>query len=307
MALSILMIDLLQIAMVTVAGSHSIKYAERVMVVVLVALTVWETVVILQHWNLQQLISWRPPSYSNLPVGRAMDIMAAFSIGWIPAIAEFTRYTRTKASAVWAPMIGANLALFWFALIGVMGVIASAMITHRFDLNHSDPSSVASALGLGWVAFLVLILGTVTTNAINIYVSGISIMNIRSSIKPFHAIWIASIASIVVSYAPFITGSFLKTFTLFLDYIGCIFAPLFSIMIIDFYLLKRRRYRWSDSNLPYGRYWYWNGINRVAIACWVLGAVFYLGSLRIRSFAVMTGSLYPTLIFTALFIMGWVK
>ncbi|MGI9860542.1 cytosine permease [Moorella naiadis] len=300
LVIGVLINSLLQIWLTVAGGSRSIKLFEKYAVILLAVLTVWETVAIFRTWSLDQILAWRPPAELRMPFGKAMDAMAAFSLGWVPAIAEFTRYTKNKASSTVAPMIGANFALFWFALVGTLGVIAATLMSGKFDPNMSDPSSVVGQLGLGWVAFLVLILCTVTTNVVNIYAAGMSTVNIWSDISPFKALWIVSILATIVSLIPIIIGSFLNAFILFLDYVGFIFAPLFAIMLIDYYFIRRGHYDWSQANRVGGSYWYTNGINWRAIVTWVIGAIIFL---VVRNWPLVfnsIGAIYTTLIITAI-------
>ena len=78
------------------ADHHSVRIVERIGVGMLILLAIWETVVVLHNVSLSQIMAWRPPVEKAMPFGTAKDIMAAFSLGWVPAIAEFTRYSKTK-------------------------------------------------------------------------------------------------------------------------------------------------------------------------------------------------------------------
>lgn len=300
LAIGVLIASILQIVMVVTGGSHSIKKAENLAVICLVVLTIWETKAILTQWDFNTIMSWSPPKELAMPFGKAMDVMAAFSLAWVPAIAEFTRYSKDKASSTWAPMIGANVALFWFAIVGTLGVIATTLSSGKFDPNMSDPSSIVGSLGLGWVAFLVLILATVTTNAVNIYAAGMSLLNIAPKVKPANSLWMVSIVATFVSMIPIMVSSFLNSFILFLDYVGFVFAPLFAIMIVDFYILRKQKYDWSQANLENGIYWYTNGVNWNTILTWGIGAIFFLVIRKVDFIMGSVGAIYSTLLVTAI-------
>ena len=299
LGVGVLICSILQIVVTVYGGSRSIKVAERFAVILLTILTIWETMVVLQTWSLGDIAAWKPPVDLQIPFGKAMDVMAAFSLGWVPAIAEFTRYTKTKSASTAAPMIGANVSLFWFAIVGVLGVIATTMASGKFDPNMSDPSSVAGSLGLGWAAFLILILATVTTNVVNIYAGGMSITNIWPKISPMRSLWIVSILATLVSMIPIAVGSFLGSFITFLDYVGFILAPLFAIMIVDFYVVRKGNYDWSQADKVGGRYWYSNGINWYTMATWVVGAICFLVVRKLDFVMSSLGAVYSTLIITA--------
>jgi cytosine/uracil/thiamine/allantoin permease len=64
----------------------------------------------------------------------------------------------------------------------------------------------------------------------------------------------------------------LAQFTTFLVTIGALFAPIFAIMIVDYYIVARGSYGADILKPQGGRYWYTGGINWLAIASWVVGA-----------------------------------
>ncbi len=280
-------------------GHKSVRMVERVGIVFLLILGIWETVIVIQNVPLSQLMAWRPKPEQYLPIGKAMDYMAAFSLGWVPAICEFTRYTKSKPAAIVAPMIGANISLFWFSLVGTLGVIGAAIITGNYDPNASDPSSLVSKLGLGVLALLVIIVISVTANAINLMASGMSVNNIFPKTKPMTALFTVSIIAGIVTLIPVFIASFLDSFILFLDYIGMIFAPLFAIMIIDFFYVRKRKYDWSQADKKDGLYWYKNGINWYGVGTWVAGAVIFLIFKNTGIFNSSSGAIYPTMVATA--------
>ena len=91
---------------------------------------------------------------------------------------------------------------------------------------------------------------------------------------------------------------------MFLTYVGLIFAPLLAIMIIDFYVVKKREYDWSQCAKVGGIYWYKNGINWVAIGSWCAGVVAYFIALNLNFIMSSIGAIYATVIVTA--IIYWV-
>lgn len=282
------------------AGHNSVKIVERIGVGLVVILAIWETVVIFQQVSLSQILAWKPPADKVLPFGFAMDIMAAFSLGWVPAIAEFTRYCKTKTAATWIPMIGANVGLFWFTLIGSVVTIGVAISTGTYDPNNSDPSAIVSKLGLGMMAFLVIIITSMTANAINLMAAGISLTNLNHKIKAIPALWIVTITAALVTMIPLYVGSFLSSFILFLDYIGMVFGPVFAIVIVDYYCLQKKNYVVEDVNKIKGKYWFSNGFNWKAIGVWVLGVSTFL-LLRELPICVNTlGVTYPVMAMTGL-------
>lgn len=279
-------------------GHHSVKIVERIGVGLVIVLAIWESIVVFQHVSLDQIIAWRPPADKVMPVGSAMDIMAAFSLGWVPAIAEFTRYCKTKSAATWVPMIGANVGLFWFAMVGIVVTIGAAITTGTYDPNNSDPSTIVSKLGLGIVAFLVIIITSTTANAINLMAAGISLTNITPKIKAIPALWAVTAVAAIVTTIPLYIGTFLHSFILFLDYIGMVFGPVFAIVIVDYYLISKQKYDPAALTAVSGKYWFKDGYNWTALIVWVLGAVAFLVVREQPFFTNSIGATYPVMALT---------
>jgi NCS1 family nucleobase:cation symporter-1 len=285
--------------MISIAtGHHSVKIVERIGVGLVIILAIWESIVVFQHVSLDQIVAWRPSADKAMPTGAAMDIMAAFSLGWVPAIAEFTRYCKTKTAATWVPMIGANIGLFWFALVGIVVTIGAAITTGTYDPNNSDPSTIVSKLGLGIVAFLVIIITSTTANAINLMAAGISLTNITPKIKALPALWAVTVVAAIVTAVPLYIGGFLHSFILFLDYIGMVFGPVFAIIIVDYYLLAGQKYDTAALAAAGGKYWFSGGFNWTAIIVWAIGAVSFLVLREQPLFTDSIGATYPVMVIT---------
>jgi nucleobase:cation symporter-1, NCS1 family len=306
MLVGILIMSILHLISISV-GSKSVKMVEKIGVVFILVLGIWETYVVLKQVPLDQIVSWRPPSGSLLPMGAAMDAMAAFSLGWVPAICEFTRYGKTKATATIAPIIGANAGLFWFAFVGIIATIGTAITTGVYDPNNSDPSTIASKLGLGAIALLVIIITSTTANAVNLMAAGISLTNISRKIKSISALLIVTVLSALLTLVPLFLSSFLNSFIMFLDYIGMVFGPIFAIMIVDFYMVKKKKYDTDALNKQNGKYWFNGGYNVLAISVWVISAIIFLLIRKLPLFVNSIGAIYPIIVIAGVLYYSAIK
>lgn len=286
------------------AGHKSVKIVERIGVVLILGLGIWETVVVLHSYPLHQIMAWHPQPSASLPIGVAIDSMAAFSLGWVPAIAEFTRYSRNKATSSGAPIIGAFISLFWFVFVGVIGTIGVALKTGSFSPNNSDPSVIVSKLGLGSVALLVIVITATTANAINIMGGGMSVVNITKRAKPIPTLLTVTAIAGVVSAIPILIGSFVNAFIGFLGYVGMIFGPILALMIVDFFIIRKGQYHPEQLEKVSGHYWYYRGFNLIAFGVWVVGVIIDLVLHTIPAVANITGVIYPTIVCSAL--LYWV-
>ncbi|WP_416176160.1 cytosine permease [Clostridium sp.] len=295
MLIGIAIMSILHIVSIA-TGHKSVKMVEKIGVVFILILGVWETVVVLKQVPLSQIIAWRPPSGKVMDIGLAFDAMAAFSLGWVPAIADFTRYSKSKKASTVAPIIGANVGLFWFAFVGIIGAIGTAVTTGVYDPNNSDPSTIVSKLGLGVIALLVIILTSTTANAINLMGAGISVTNLNKKIKSQTALFGVTIFAAILTVVPIYATSFLDSFEMFLDYVGMVFGPIFGIMIADYYLVRKKQYEVEEFDDEKGEYWYKNGFNLVTISVWLISVIIFLIMKNLPILTKTIGAIYPIII-----------
>ena len=165
----------------TSMGERSVQIIERLGIILVFVLVIWETIIVFQQVSLSDIIAWRPPSSAKMSAGAAVDVLAAFNLAWVTAASDFTRFAKKKSSSTWAPFLGADLGLIWFALIGIIATIATAITLEHFDPNKSDPSTIASKLGLGVLAMLVIIITSTTANAVNLMSAGSALTNMTKN------------------------------------------------------------------------------------------------------------------------------
>lgn len=285
---------------VSISGSKSVKIVENVLVILLIVLTVWITVVVLKTFSLKEIFDWRAPAESAMPFGIAFDQMAAYSFGWMLCLAEFTRYTKKAVSATVAPMIGANIAMFWFALVGAVGVIGVALKTGVFDPYQSDPSSVVAALGLGVVALLVIVTAVLTTNMINLYCGTIAINSIFPKSKFRPTLVVFTILAIALGIVPIYLTTFMDFFYTFMHFLGALYPPMCAILIVDFFFIRKRKYIITELDKKDGIYWYNKGINWYGMVALICGAALYVILESVGFGANSIGVVFPNFFFSAI-------
>lgn len=276
MICGILVMSILHIISIA-SGSRSVQLIERIGIVLVFIFVLWESVVVFQSVSLHEIMSWHVPAKFKMNTGTAVDTVAAFNLAWVTAGADFTRFTKKKTTATVMPFVGALLGVVWFAFIGLVATISIAVASGGYDPNNSDPSTIASRLGLGILALIVIILTSMTANAVNLLAAGSALSNIFPRLKLKISLWIVAVLATVVTFVPMILGSFLDTFIVFLDYIGMVLGPIISIIVVDFYLRNRGHYHLADLTKREGRYWYTNGVNWIAVLTWLAGTVIFFG------------------------------
>ncbi len=224
LVIGIIIMSLLHLASISL-GERSVRMIERIGIILVAIFVIWESIVVFQHVSLADIFAWTPPAKVRISSGAAIDILAAFNLAWVTASSDFSRFTKRKSGATGWSFLGANIGLFWFAFIGLTATIATALMNNAFDPNDSDPSTIASKLGLGIIALLVIVITSTTANAVNLMAAGSALTNMWHKLKLTPALWIVTIGATLVSFIPLWFATFLDVFILFLDYIGMFLGP----------------------------------------------------------------------------------
>src|SRR5690606_8894847 len=182
-----------------------------------------------------------------------LDLVIAMPISWLPLAADYNRFAKKSRSALWGTFIGFTMttALFYFGcvLIGEWDVI-----------------SISVAIQVMFFGFLMLLL--IVDEADNafadIYSAAVSVQNIFSNLSQKHLVIGLTATSVLLAMVISI-----QQYEGFLLMIGAIFVPLFGVVLTDYYVVNKQKYReqmfYSHQNKL--------GIRMPAIVAWALGSL----------------------------------
>lgn len=303
LVIGIIIMSVLHIISVS-SGSRSVQMIERLGIILVLIFVIWESIAVFKTVSFSQIVNWRVPRHSKMALGAAIDYVAAFNLAWVTAGADFTRFTANKHNATITPFIGALLGVVWFAFIGLISTISIAIATGVYNANNSDPSTIASKLGLGVIALLVIILTSMTANAVNLLAAGSALSNIFTNLKLKYSLWIVVLLATIVTFIPMFVGSFLNAFESFLDYVGMVLGPTIAIICTDFYFRAHRQYDIAELGKVGGKYWYQGGVNWVAIFVFAIGVIFFLSVHQLPIFANMVGATFIDMFLSGILYYG---
>lgn len=258
-----------------IRGNQMIKKLQWVATIFFIILGLYQTYTVVSHWGLSQLLAWKPAGVLTAAIGPfvypitfalLVDLLIAYNWTW-EFIGDFSRFSKTRNAGTWGPFLGATAAQIWWFSVGALAVTYLSLTTGNYNPLLADPSSTSVALGLGWLAALVVLFATITTNAANIYASALGVSNIFASKKISIATLLKLVAFIVIplSFSPLISTSFVGFYIFFLDFLGAFVVPLWTLTLVDYFLIKKRRYTDELFESSKGAYWYRNGWNWRAI------------------------------------------
>lgn len=291
-----------------VSGHESIKKLQWIATIFFLILGAYQTYTVFSHWGAASLLSWKPQNALSTNVGPftykltfalLTDLLIAYNWTW-EFIGDFSRFAKNKKAGTWGPFWGANIAQYWWFLVGTIAVIYLSITTGTYNPLLADPSSTSVALGLGWLAALIVLFATVTTNAANIYAGALGFSNIliKRKISLKTLLKFVAFTVIPLSLSPLLSKDFVGFYIFFLDLVGAIVIPLWTITVIDYLFIRKRKYTDDMFKTEGGEYWYQKGWNFPAIIVLISGTFLYwliaYGFIHIRQIFTAT---VPTIIF----------
>jgi putative hydroxymethylpyrimidine transporter CytX len=208
----------------------------------------------------------------SISFGGALELNVIMPLSWLPLIADYTRFAKSEKGAAYGSFLGYFLGSCWMYIIGLGAAIVS---------NNPDPSSMMLAVNLGMVALGIIVLSTVTTAFMDVYSAGISFLNIMPKLSERTVgIAMAVIGALVAVAFP------IENYEGFLYAIGSVFAPLFAVLITDYFII-RKNLKVQPSVL----------INWGAIIVWIIGIAIYYSFIKLDF---VIGATVPVMIITGI-------
>ena len=181
--------------------------------------------------------------------GTAVELNVSMSLSWMPLISDYTRRLRR-------PFAG--------TAVSVLGYFIGSVLMFAIGLGASlyagtaDIARILLAAGLGLAALLIVLFSTVTTTFLDVYSAGVSAANLSERLNE------KTVAVLVCALGTILAASVsMEQYENFLFFIGSVFAPLFSILFVDYWLLGRRE---VDPSRP---------LDLRSALLWAAGFVFY--------------------------------
>lgn len=211
------------------------------------------------------------PASGGLSFSEALELSVVMPLSWLPLIADYTRFARTQQGATWGSGLGYFVGSCWMYAIGLKLAISA---------GNADPSGMMLAANLGLSALGIIILATITTTFMDAYSAGVSFINLCPGFNEKHVALAMTVIGALLALIADMTQ-----YEGFLLAIGSVFAPLFAILLTDYFWLKNRTIQ-PDLLANWG-----------ALAVWALGVALYYQFLK---FELPLGATIPVMIVTAI-------
>jgi purine-cytosine permease-like protein len=250
---------------------------------ILIVASVFICIVVMKMIPYSELVSPMSDEARN-SIGSMLSLCIGVSLGWAPAAADFGRYAKDRFTAGWVSFFGLLVSATLFFITGTLAFIAT---------GSSDPASQMIGMGLGWPFLLIIILLTITTNTVNLYTGAMSLQNaFREWLQPRKAILILAIIQVpLTAYYPLLDHAQ----TIF-NFMSIIFGPIFSILVVDYYLVRKKIIDIPQMSVKGGIYWYTGGFHIGYIVIDVIGVLLYYAFGKVPFLTSSIGEMIPMMI-----------
>lgn len=209
----------------------------------LMILMVWGVFKAFSTYGVEAIYNYTPQTTTSMVEG--LNIVVGLVIVGAIISPDQLRYTR-RVKDIWIiSFLGLGIiSLFQQVAAGVMSMGAPTW----------DITEVLANLGFGWVAFVILILASWSTNVSNAYSGGLALKTIFPNVKRNVLTLVAGLIGTTIAA----TGIIFK-FQSFLSFLGIAVPAIAGIMWCEYYFIQGRTYKHRE------------GINWIAVISWLIG------------------------------------
>jgi NCS1 family nucleobase:cation symporter-1 len=214
-----------------------------------------------------------------LGMGNAILLVISYFAALLLNFGDFSRFAKSERQMKIGNFLGLPVNFIAFAIITVIVTSGSAKV---FGTMIMDPVEIVSridnkiAVAIGSVTFIIATMG------INIVANFVSPAYDIANLFPKHVDFkkgglIASVLAVLV--CPWIFVDSPKAITIFVSVFGAVLAPMYGVMMADFYLVKKQVVQTADlyTMSPNGRFYYDGGWNRVGLVALLVSGFISVG------------------------------
>jgi purine-cytosine permease-like protein len=248
-----------------ILGHEGISKVEPWLALIILALMIYIFSVVFSHYSVAEFKNLKVDNTLGWDASLVLDVVIATAISWTVLSAEFNRLAKSQKAGI----VGSSIGYMTSTVLSMsLGATAIGYIALKgLEINSFDPITIVTAFGAPFA--LVIFLSVMATNTMVVYGMIASVVNITPTKK------ISFMPTALILGAISIVGAswlaMLDQFTSFLTLVGTLFVPVFAIMIVDYYIIKKAYYCADILLGKGGKYWYQNGFNLAAIIVWVMG------------------------------------
>lgn len=192
------------------------------------------------------------------PLLWGIDVVIGYQVSWLLMFADYSRYTRSPRAGATAVFAGLALPALWLMPVGWnLARIAGS----------DDPGTMLAAAGVGWWAALLVVLATVTTNFVNIYLSSLAWRTLVPKSTGVGSVWTIGLIGTTLGL---ISSAWLTQFADLMVLLGAVLVPVGGIFLAHFVVLRAKvdvAGIYQTERMP--------AFTAAGVAAWLLGFAVY--------------------------------
>ncbi|WP_415259180.1 NCS1 family nucleobase:cation symporter-1 [Thauera phenylacetica] len=221
-------------------------------------------------------------------VGTMVAYFAAVVINY----GDFSRFVKSESHMKWGNFLGLPVSLAFFSFLALFITAGTAVLFGEIVTNPAEMVAKVDNLALTVIAALTFFAATVGINLVaNFIPAAFGLANLApakisartggiiTAVISFFigALWLALISKIGIAG--------------FVDTLGAVLAPLYGIVVADYYLVRKQRLNVQDlfSAEPGSTYYFDKGWNKRALVAFTVASVFSVASVWTPALAAWAG------------------
>ena len=216
---------------------------------------------------------------SFMAMGSAILLVISYFAALLLNFGDFSRFGKSERQMKIGNFLGLPVNFLLFAIIVVIVTAGSVKV---FGHMIMDPVEIVSKIDNKIAVFIGSVTFIIATMGINIVANFVSPAYDIANLFPKHIDFkkgglIASILAVLV--CPWIFVDSPKAITVFVSVFGAVLAPLFGVMVADYYLIKKQIVKTAElyTMSAQGRYYYDGGWNKVGLASLAISGFISVG------------------------------
>ena len=208
--------------LIVARGPRAVGYADRIAVPLMViagSVLTWAAFTLPARVD---IASAQPPP----PLLWGIDVVIGYQVSWLLMFADYSRYTKSARAGATAVFAGLALPALWLMPVGWnLARIAGS----------DDPGTMLATAGVGWWAAVLVVLATVTTNFVNIYLSSLAWRTLAPRSTGAGSVWVIGLIGTALGL---ISSDWLTRFADLMVLLGAVLVPVGGIFLAHFVVLR---------------------------------------------------------------------
>jgi NCS1 family nucleobase:cation symporter-1 len=217
--------------------------------------------------------------------------MIAYFSAVLLNFSDFSRYAKDKRAMMLGNLAGLPFNMILFSALALLTTAGAAVVYGEKIINPTEIVEKTDSVILSVIAAVTFFAATVGINLVANFIPSVNgIANLAPSKITFRmAGMITSVFALVIGG---LWTSFISEFGIsnFVNTLGATLAPVYGIMMADYYLLRKQELNRADLyDMTGGRYHYGNGWNDAAMIAFAGAGVFSVATVWVPFLGVLSG------------------